>query len=127
MLEVLFKALMIVLQLPFKCKLNHWQHFFANGTCMSVCVNAEQGSQDGTCGSGIALPPAVGLHDPDQVWEQHWNSEVTDRLSQLSIPLVLLFAIDKKAEIQFMKSNFTGVFFFFPPQSSDIHHLHPVS
>lgn len=64
------------------------QIFFVNGgrwqlnklCCM--CVNIEQRPQDGACGSGIPLPPAVGLHDPDKVWEQHWNTEVTEVWTQ---------------------------------------------
>lgn len=40
MLEVLSKALMIVSQLPFKCKLNHWQSFFCwrHPSKLRVCV-----------------------------------------------------------------------------------------
>lgn len=47
-----------------------------------MCMNIEQRPQDGTCGSRIPLPPAVGLHDPDKVWEQHWNTEVTEVWTQ---------------------------------------------
>lgn len=44
-------------------------------SCDDVWI-AEQRSKDGPCGTGIALPPALGLHDPNKVWEQHGNTEV---------------------------------------------------
>lgn len=48
-----------------------------------TCLIAEQRPQDGTRGSGIALSPAVGLHDSNKVREQHWNTEVTATCSSV--------------------------------------------
>ena len=52
-----------------------------------LCVLTEQRPQDGACGSGVSVPAAVGLHDPDKVREQHWNTEVTTTVLINKMPL----------------------------------------
>lgn len=57
------------------------KHNYLEFVVVCTCLNAEQRPQNGTCGTGITVSPVVGLHDPNKVREQHWNTEVRSTCS----------------------------------------------